>query len=56
MEMSRKISQVDYIYKMDGNDLIITKSEKYLGILINDTLNWKDHCEETYTKMQQNCM
>ena len=35
---------------MGGHKLINTKSEKYLGITINDTLNFNSHCNETYAK------
>ena len=50
MKMSRKSSKQEYVYKLGGHSLITTESEKYLGITINDTLNWKDQCNETYAK------
>ena len=50
MQMSRKSSKPQYEYKLGGHKLINTKSEKYLGITINDTLNFNSHCNETYAK------
>ena len=50
MQMSRKSSKPQYEYKLGGLNLINTKSEKYLGITINDTLNFNSHCNEIYAK------
>ena len=48
MQMSRKSTNPNYDYKLGGHNLKNTKSEKYLGITINDSLNFNTHCNETY--------
>ena len=36
MKMSRKSSKPEYVYKLGGQNLITTESEKYLGIMFRD--------------------
>ena len=50
MKMSRKLHDITYNYSLNGQELTNVKSEKYLGLVINDSLNWNDHCTDLYTK------
>ena len=50
MKMSRKFHNITYKYSINEQMLQNVKSEKYLGLVINSSLNWNDHCKDVYTK------
>ena len=50
MSMSRKHHSCQHFYHIGNNMLTTTNCERYLGVMINDKLNWSDHCHDIYTK------
>ena len=39
--------------KIEGIDIPLSKSVKYLGVIIDDKLNWNEHINETIIKCKK---
>ena len=50
MQISRKAKNIDFRYKLEGTDLSLVDSVKYLGVHITKDLSWNKHVNAICTK------
>ena len=51
---SQRLNKIDSIsFKVDNIDLDEVSSFKYLGIVINNRLNWQDHVDQMFSKINK---
>ena len=51
---SQRLNKIDSIsFKVDNIDLDEVSSFKYLGIVINNHLNWQDHVDQMFSKINK---
>ena len=50
LQITNRLHPVNFIYKIHNTPLQATKSAKYLGVTIDDSLSWDPHIKSTYQK------
>ena len=52
VSVTKRRNPIGATYQIHGHDLAITKTGKYLGVIISEDLSWKPHVDAT-TKRRQ---